>query len=160
MVTAVPQSPHVFATTMRENLKLACGPIADVTLDAVLVSVGLGDIDLDRSLVEAPLSGGEAQRLGLARALLTAAPVVILDEPTEHLDEETAANVMSTIRAATRNRALVMTTHRLEDLQDFDRIVVLEAGTVAHIGDFNATVAGNTWFKESLGWRLDKSGIQ
>ena len=160
MVTAVPQSPHVFATTMRENLKLACGPIADVTLDAVLASVGLGDIDLDRSLVEAPLSGGEAQRLGLARALLTAAPVVILDEPTEHLDEETAANVMSTIRAATRDRALVMTTHRLEDLQDFDRIVVLEAGTVAHIGDFNATVAGNTWFRESLGWRLDKSGVE
>lgn len=159
-VTAVPQSPHVFHTSTRENLRLASGPVDDPALCAVLAAVGLADVDLDRDLGQAPLSGGEAQRLGLARALLTTAPVVVLDEPTEHLDEATAGQVLATITAATADRALLMTTHRLTDLRDFDRIHVIEDGRIMCSGTYDECLNGSVWFRDAVGWRLDKSGVE
>ncbi len=159
-ITAVPQAPHVFETTVRENLKLASGTATETELRNALDAVGLNNLGLDRDLSAEPLSGGEAQRLGLARALLTDAPVVVLDEPTEHLDEQTAAEVMHVIRTASRDRALVMTTHRLEDLSTFQRIIVLAQGQQQFSGTFEQAVAQNEWFRESLGWRLDKSVIE
>lgn len=158
-VSAVPQAPHVFHTTTRENLRLAAGPLEDAALRPALDAVGLSELMLDRDLGAEPLSGGEAQRLGLARALLTQAPVVVLDEPTEHLDEQTAALVMRTIVEATRDRAVLMTTHRLTDLRDFDRIHVLGAGTIMCSGTFEQCLNGSEWFRDAVEWRLDKRRV-
>lgn len=159
LVTAVPQSPHVFRTTTAENLRLAAGVVPDDQLRAALDAVGLDAIELERDLGAAPLSGGEAQRLGLARALLTGAETVVLDEPTEHLDDATAAQVMQTICAATVDRALIMTTHRLTDLRDFDRIHVLSAGTIMWSGTYDQCLTGSEWFRDAVEWRLDKARV-
>lgn len=159
LVTAVPQAPHIFSTTTAENLRLAAGPVPDADLRAALDAVGLDSIELERDLGGAPLSGGEAQRLGLARALLTGADTVVLDEPTEHLDDRTAAQVMQAIRAATADRAVIMTTHRLTDLRDFDRIHVLSAGTMMWSGTYDQCLTGSEWFRDAIGWRLDKARV-
>lgn len=159
LIAAVPQAPHVFRTTTRENLRMAAGPVEDVELRQALDAVGLNDIALDRDLGAAPLSGGEAQRLGLARALLSGADTVVLDEPTEHLDEASAALVMDAIRAATRDRALIMTTHRLTDLRDFDRIHVLGGGSIMWDGTYEQCLDGSEWFHDAVGWRLDKARV-
>lgn len=159
LVTAVPQAPHIFSTTAAENLRLAAGPVPDADLRAALDAVGLDGIELERDLGAAPLSGGEAQRLGLARALLTGADTVVLDEPTEHLDHHTAAQVMQAIRAATADRAVIMTTHRLTDLRDFDRIHVLSAGTMMWSGTYDQCLTGSEWFRDATGWRLDKARV-
>jgi thiol reductant ABC exporter CydC subunit len=159
-ITAVPQAPHIFRTSTRENVRMAAGPVEDAALRAALDEVGLGAIDLDRDLGAAPLSGGEAQRLGLARALLTGAEVVVLDEPTEHLDEETARQVMTTIRAATADRAVLMTTHRLTDLRDFDRIHVLGDGTIMCSGTYDQCLTGSEWFRDAVEWHVDKARVE
>ncbi len=160
LITAVPQSPHVFQTTVRENLRMAAGDVEDTLLRETLERVGLGGIALERHLGEAPLSGGEAQRLGIARALLVNAPVVMLDEPTEHLDDATAGQVLRTIREVFSERAVVMTTHRLTDLEDATHILVLDAGRVVASGTYEECMESSEWFRDSVLWRLDKSGIR
>jgi len=156
-IAAVLQSTHAFNTTVRENLRLVVDA-DDARLAAVLDSVGL-DLDLDRDLGTAPLSGGERQRLGLARALLTNADFIVLDEPTEHLDDVTAADTLATILQATTDKGLVMTTHRLTELESFDVIHVLEDGRIVCSGDFDTCMRQNPWFRDSVRWRLDKQDV-
>lgn len=159
VITAVPQRPHAFATTIRENLRLAAGDVEDEYLRAALDAVQLHELALDRDLSAAPISGGELLRLGVARALLVPAPFVILDEPVEHLDEATAGHVMATVKAAVQSRGLILTTHRLEDLRDFHRIVILDAGRITCVGTFEECLTGSVWFQSSVHWRLEKRHV-
>ncbi len=135
------QRAHVFTGTLRENLALA-GPASDDELMAALRSVQLGDLlerlpgGLDGWIGEAGhgLSGGERQRLALARALLRPAPILLLDEPTAHLDSLTERLVLAEIRRAGAGRATLLVTHRLVGLEGFDEVLVLEDGRVAERG--------------------------
>jgi ATP-binding cassette subfamily C protein CydCD len=116
------QDPHVFDTSIAENIRLARPDSSDDQVRAALASAQLdGWINsLPDGLATlvgehgARLSGGQRQRLSLARALLADAPVVVFDEPTEHLDEETAGALMADLLAATEGRTVVMITHRPE----------------------------------------------
>jgi thiol reductant ABC exporter CydC subunit len=107
------QQGHIFNTTIRENLKIADQAVPDVALHRILEMVELSDISLDTVVGEfgRPLSGGEAKRLGLARALLSPAPILILDEPTEHLDRELAARIEERVLERYTDRILIIITH-------------------------------------------------
>lgn len=107
-----PQIPHVFDADVAANLRMARPEATDEQLLAALEAVGL-PIPLDRTVGQhgGTLSGGERQRLGLARAVLADHPVLLLDEPTEHLDPPTAAGVLATIDAVSSGRSLVVVTH-------------------------------------------------
>ncbi|RJK98325.1 thiol reductant ABC exporter subunit CydC [Vallicoccus soli] len=132
------QDAHVFHTSVRENLRLAAPGAADADLEAALRAVRLLDrvrtlpAGLGTVLGEegATLSGGERQRLALARALLSGAPVLLLDEPTAHLDVALARELTASLREAARGRTLVVVTHRAEALQGLDAVVRVDAGTV------------------------------
>jgi ATP-binding cassette subfamily C protein CydCD len=76
----------------------------------------------------ARLSGGQRQRLVLARALLADAPVLVLDEPTAHLDPATAQSLMDDVLDAARGRTILLITHRAEGLERMDEVVALDAG--------------------------------
>ena len=108
-----PQIPHVFDADIAANLRMAKPDATNDELQAALDAVGL-PLDLDRAVGQhgATLSGGERQRLGLARAVLADHPVLLLDEPTEHLDPPTAAGVLATIDTVSTGRSLVVVTHR------------------------------------------------
>ena len=115
-----PQIPHVFDADVAANLRMAKPDATDEELQAALDAVGL-PLGLDRAVGQhgATLSGGERQRLGLARAVLAEHPVLLLDEPTEHLDPPTAAGVLATIEQVSAGRSLVVVTHRpIEWLDD------------------------------------------
>ena len=112
-VTGSLQSGHIFNTTVRENLKIAGSDLTDRQIEEALEVVELGSLGLDTLIGEfgRPLSGGEAKRVGVARALLSSAPIVILDEPTAHLNAELAARIEERILATFSERLLIIITH-------------------------------------------------
>jgi ATP-binding cassette, subfamily C, bacterial CydC len=129
------QDAHVFDSSIRENLRLARPDATDDELDEVLERACLRHwvaslpAGLDTLVGEegAQLSGGQRQRLVVARALLSEAPVLLLDEPTSHLDPETAEALVRDVLAAARDRAVLLVTHRPEGLDLVDDVVALPA---------------------------------
>ncbi|WP_328895138.1 thiol reductant ABC exporter subunit CydD [Streptomyces sp. NBC_00236] len=143
------QDAHVFDSSIRENLRLARPGATDAELRDALGRARLLDWalalpdGLDTLVGEhgARLSGGQRQRLALARALLADFPVLVLDEPAEHLDLPTADALTADLLAATQGRTTVLITHRLEGLDAVDEVVVLEEGSVVQRGPYNGLAA-------------------
>ncbi|MFI0717996.1 thiol reductant ABC exporter subunit CydD [Streptomyces sp. NPDC021224] len=149
------QDAHVFDSTVRENLRLARPGAGDDELRSALAAARL-DLDLDAAVGEhgARLSGGMRQRLALARALLAGFPVLVLDEPAEHLDTATADALTADLLDATRahDRTTLIVTHRLAGLADgaVDEIVVLDAGRVVQRGSYRELAEADGPFRRTL----------
>jgi ATP-binding cassette subfamily C protein CydC len=132
--------PHIFDSTLRENLRLAQPDATQQQLDDVAGRVRLADWieslplrwDTRVGSHGAVMSGGQRQRLALARALLADPPVLVLDEPTAHLDLANRDALLDDIFAATQGRTLVLITHDRDRLDELDEVVTLEAGRVVH----------------------------
>lgn len=143
------QDAHLFDSSVRENLLLAKKDATEADLRDALARARLLDwVDglpegLDTFVGEhgARLSGGQRQRLALARALLADFPVLVLDEPAEHLDLPTADALTADLLAATEGRTTLLITHRLAGLDAVDEVVVLDAGRVVQRGRY-AELAG------------------
>ncbi|MGW5903413.1 thiol reductant ABC exporter subunit CydD [Streptomyces althioticus] len=144
MVGLCAQDAHLFNSSVRENLLLARKGATEADLRDALRRARLLDwVDglpdgLDTMVGEhgARLSGGQRQRLALARALLADFPVLVLDEPAEHLDLPTADALTADLLAATEGRTTVLVTHRLAGLEAVDEVIVLDAGRVVQRGPF------------------------
>lgn len=138
------QDAHLFDSSVRENLLLARKDATEADLRDALGRArlldwadGLPD-GLDTLIGEygARLSGGQRQRLALARALLADFPVLVLDEPAEHLDLPTADALTADLVAATEGRTTLLITHRLAGLEAVDEVIVLAEGRVAQRGPY------------------------
>ena len=138
------QRVHVFSDTLRQNLQFASAVnISDEKMIEVLNQVGLGKLleqeqGLDIWLGDGgrPLSGGEQRRLGLARILLNDAPILLLDEPTEGLDRETERQILRLILAHSENKTLIMVTHRLTAIEQFDELFVIDEAKLIEKGTY------------------------
>ena len=138
------QRVHVFSDTLRQNLQFASAVnISDEKMIEVLNQVGLGKLleqeqGLDIWLGDGgrPLSGGEQRRLGLARILLNDAPILLLDEPTEGLDRETERQILRLILAHAANKTLIMVTHRLTAIEQFDELCVIDEAKLIEKGTY------------------------
>ncbi|WHX19915.1 thiol reductant ABC exporter subunit CydD [Streptomyces malaysiensis subsp. malaysiensis] len=152
------QDAHVFDSSLRENLRLARPGASDDELRSALAGARLLDwVDglpdgLDTLVGEqgARLSGGQRQRLALARALLADFPVLVLDEPAEHLDLPTADALTADLLSATRGRTTVLITHRLAGLAAVDEVIVLDGGRAVQRGTYEELASADGPFRRML----------
>lgn len=137
----VAEDGHVFDTSVLENLRVARGDVTEAEGRAAIAAVGLGDwlaalpegLDTLVGTDAAAVSGGERRRLLVARALLAPARMLLVDEPAEHLDGETADALVHTLadHARETGRAVLLATHRLTPLAAADEVLLLGNGTLA-----------------------------
>lgn len=146
------QRTELFKDSIRDNLKLAKPDATDADLNAALDAAGLGEFmkaqieGLDTVLGEGGLglSGGQARRLALARLFLTDAPLWLLDEPTEGLDQATAEDVLRRLSAQAKGRSVLIATHIRREAQICDRAIVLDQGVLVKSVDKGQAPFGET----------------
>ncbi|MFD0802546.1 amino acid ABC transporter ATP-binding/permease protein, partial [Streptomonospora algeriensis] len=157
-VTGVPQDPHIFASSVRENLRLAAPESDDERLwealerarlaeDVRAMPQGLGTEVGSHGM---RLSGGMRQRIALARALLAAPQVLVLDEPTAHLDPETRDAVTADLLTAAAGYSTLLITHDLAGLERVDDIYVVAEGGVVQHGTHEELAERDGWYARAL----------
>ncbi|QJY50940.1 thiol reductant ABC exporter subunit CydC [Pseudonocardia broussonetiae] len=155
-LSGVPQDPHVFAGTVRENLLVARPDASDAELVAVLdrVRMPAPGLDADVGSGGQRLSGGMRRRLAVARVLLTEPAVLVLDEPTAHLDPTVRDAVLEDLLAATGGRSVLVITHDPAALERFDAVAVLRSGRVAQLGPHRELLSEAGWYRS---WMTNRS---
>jgi len=151
------QDPHLFNASIAENLRIARPDATDATLVQVIERVGLATwvaslplgLDTQVGLHGSAASGGQRQRIALARALLADPAVLILDEPTAHLDPASRQALAADLLAITAGRSVLLVTHDLDGLDQVDEIIVLNRGQVAERGTHGQLLA-----RRCLYWRM------
>jgi ATP-binding cassette subfamily C protein CydD len=141
-IALVPQDPFLFFGTIADNLRVAKQDATDEEMRAALTGAELSDFvsslpdGLDTRVGDQgmALSGGQAQRLAIARALLKDAPLIVLDEPTSQIDVETEALLNRALKRLTKNKTVLLIAHRLSTIEQADRIVVIEQGELRESG--------------------------
>ncbi|KAF7330867.1 P-loop containing nucleoside triphosphate hydrolase protein [Mycena venus] len=140
-ITVIPQDPFVLAGTVRQNVDIA-GQKSDTEIWAALEAVQLkptvialeGNLDHELTSNGRSLSQGQLQLLAMARAVLCGSKVAIFDEPTANIDPETDIIIQNVIRSSFQDCTVFAIVHRLENIMDFDQVIVLDAGHIVERG--------------------------
>ena len=155
-IAMVPQQVNLFSGTIRENLLLADPDAKDAALLEALEEAGLGafirsqskGLDSDVGNAGSSLSGGQRQKMGIARALLSKAEYMIFDEATSSVDPQSEKEIWETIGHLAESRTLIIISHRMSSVQNADCIYVLKDGRVAQHGTHEALMAEGGLYKE------------
>ena len=149
-ITYVGHQSYLFKGTVGDNLRMGAPNADDAALWRVLEEVNLADFlrgeqGLDTPVAErgANLSGGQCQRLALARAILHDSPVYIFDEATSNIDVESENDIMDRIRAMAGTKTVILISHRLANVEPADRIYVMQDGRAAECGTHTRLLARN-----------------
>lgn len=159
------QDFQIFAVSIAENILLR--PIEDKTNDERMVWEALKYVELDKKVAQMPLqiytpiskefdangvvfSGGEMQRLAIARAYIKNAPFLVLDEPASALDPIAEGKILDLLFKLGENKALILVTHRLENVKCADRILVMEDGKIKEFGKYHELISQNGLFAKMV----------
>lgn len=153
-IALVLQDSLIFRASVRENIAFGCPGASDDEIESAAEAAGVGVIvrrlpdGYDTVISErgASLSGGEKQCIGIARAILKAAPIVVLDEPTSSMDSFTERLVMDGLERLMDGRTTFIIAHRLATVRNTDRVAVLQDGRLVETGAPNDLLAGDTVF--------------
>ncbi len=148
-IALVPQDPYLFYGTIADNLRVAKPDASLAELENVARAANIYDFiaaapdGFDTRVGErgASVSGGQAQRIAIARALLKDAPIVLLDEPTSQIDLETESDIHEALARLTADKTVLLIAHRLSTVENADRIVVMESGRIVEQGSHSELLA-------------------
>ena len=157
-VAYLPQRPHLFADTIAANIRLARPQATPAEIQAAVEATGLaGFLSQLPDGLETPvtelgrnLSGGQLQRIALARVCLQAAPLVVLDEPEQALDSLLTARLVSLLRSWHGSRTVVLAAHRRALAEHADLVLVLDQGRVVHCGPPNLVLPDCPWLDDRM----------
>ncbi|MEU4690063.1 ABC transporter ATP-binding protein [Actinoplanes sp. NPDC023714] len=163
MIGLVEQHSPVFHGTLRENLTYAAPDAPDHEIDRVLRLANLDDLvrrlpdGTDSPLGDrgVRLSGGQRQRIAVARALLTRPALLLMDEPTAHLDPDNEQALRRAVAQVARHCALLVAAHRFSTVRDADQVVVLDEGRVVAVGDHEELLTRSPYYR-----RLARAGAR
>ena len=164
VIAVLNQSPHLFNTTVAGNLRIGRPDATDEEIRHVAAQVGLAELieslpqGYETPMLETGLrfSGGERQRIALARVLLRKTPVVIFDEPTVGLDPVTERELMRTMLDSLQGKTLIWVTHHLIGAEKMDEIVFVENGNIVMQGSHEQLLAREERYRRLL--ELDRPG--
>jgi ATP-binding cassette subfamily C protein CydC len=164
VIAVLNQSPHLFDTTVANNLRIGRPHATDEEIQRVAAQVGLSDLieslpqGYDTPMLETGLrfSGGERQRIALARVLLRETPVVIFDEPTVGLDPVTERVLMRTILDSMQGKTMIWVTHHLMGAERMDEVIFMENGQITMQGSHEQLLAREERYRRLL--ELDRPG--
>ncbi|WP_340387937.1 thiol reductant ABC exporter subunit CydC [Paenibacillus sp. FSL E2-0151] len=164
VIAVLNQSPHLFDTTVANNLRIGRPHATDEEIRQVAAQVGLSGLieslpqGYDTPMLETGLrfSGGERQRIALARVLLRETPVVIFDEPTVGLDPVTERELMRTILDSLQGKTMIWVTHHLIGAEQMDELIFMENGKIAMQGSHEQLLAGEERYRRLI--ELDRPG--
>ncbi|WP_339305071.1 thiol reductant ABC exporter subunit CydC [Paenibacillus sp. FSL R5-0519] len=164
VIAVLNQSPHLFDTTVANNLRIGRAHATDEEIRQVAAQVGLSGLieslpqGYDTPMLETGLrfSGGERQRIALARVLLRETPVVIFDEPTVGLDPVTERELMRTILDSLQGKTMIWVTHHLIGAEQMDELIFMENGQIAMQGSHEQLLAGEERYRRLI--ELDRPG--
>jgi thiol reductant ABC exporter CydC subunit len=167
MIGGCAQDPHLFNASIAENIRLARPGATDAALAAVSERVGLADwigtlpqgMQTQVGVGGSAVSGGQRQRIALARALLADPAVLVLDEPTAHVDSQSRRALAADLLAITAGRAVLLITHDLDGLDHVDEIIVLHRGRVAERGTHADLLANRGLYWRMYGAQFGRRGL-
>jgi ATP-binding cassette, subfamily C, bacterial CydCD len=163
--TLLAQQSYVFDTTIRNNIQIGGGEMSDDEILRVLKRADLMEwlesqprgVDTELGSFGNRMSGGERHRLSFARLIAADSDLVILDEPTEHLDFETAERIERDIWNSTQGVTTIMITHRLTAAQQCDQIIEFDAGRIVAIGTHEELLELGGWYAQS--WKQQQEQL-
>ncbi|MFT8464783.1 MULTISPECIES: ABC transporter ATP-binding protein [Acetobacter] len=153
-ITLVPQDVHLFEGTIADNIRLGCPAASEAAVQAAIKQAHAHEfiqrlphgLNTEIRAAATALSGGEKQRLAIARALLMNAPLLVMDEATSQLDTMSEAAIRRTLQQIGRDRTMLMIAHRLWIAQDADEIWVMENGHIVERGTHKALMSFNSTY--------------
>ncbi|WP_257962926.1 ATP-binding cassette domain-containing protein [Corynebacterium amycolatum] len=154
----ISQQPAIFGTTVADNLRIACPDATAVDMRKALRDVHLlaeieqrpGGLDSEVGDQGNWLSGGQRRRLAIARGLLGAAPIVLLDEPTADIDRRTEGLIKESLTRLAEGRTSIMVAHRMEALSDVDLVIVVAEGRIVAAGKPDQLSTSNEYYARAL----------
>ncbi|MEM5590895.1 ATP-binding cassette domain-containing protein [Niallia circulans] len=156
IISVLNQTPHLFATTLRNNILLGVEEASDKELIKAIKSAQLEELvsslpnGLDTFMEETGqrFSGGERQRVALARILLQKTPIVIMDEPNASLDPKTEKALLKTIFTTLEGKTMIWITHHLVGVEEMDEIIFMDQGEIVLRGSHQELLATSSRYQQ------------
>jgi ATP-binding cassette, subfamily B, bacterial MsbA len=161
-ISYVGQTNFIFAGTLKDNLTLGYSHVTQEQIEAACRAVGLHEhiVGLPKAYetpvgeLGALISGGQAQRLNIARAIIKDAPILLLDEVTSALDADNEELVRAYMHAQAGRKTILVIAHRLSTIRQANRIALVEGGQVRSFGSHQDLIAGNDYYERMASLQL------